>query len=1269
MRLRLTLGFTRATLAGALSCLALIAAGWGLTLERIAYERRQAVEEAVRHNANLAFAFEEHTISTLKGLERTLAVLAREYQRRSLTADTPYLADEGSKLELVAAAGVVNQAGKIVFSREGFAGASVADRDYFAYHRSSADRSLRIGKPVKARFTPRSVIPVTRRIDLPDGGFGGVAFVAIDPEYFTSFYNHVDLGAGGMVVLLGLDGTVRARREGLSLSAGQDMSRSSLYQQLATGDSGSFLTGGRTDGIQRYMSYRTVRGYPLAVAVGTTEEHVLAEFRTRERNYLAGASLGTVVILLFTAGLLRLQRRNALAAEEASRSQARYRATFDQSAVGIAHATAEGRFLKVNRRLCELLGYSEEELLARSWQDVTHPEDAHRMLALIGESIADPSAPIPTIEKRYLRSDGTLLWGMASVAAVRDPQGRLDYFVTMLEDISPRKQAEEALLESQAQFNQLANHIPQAFWIMDPRARRMRYLSPAMEAISGKKRGPLESAWAAWKAMIHPEDRQRALQAYRSMPDGRLDVEHRIVGTDGAVRWVHVRGFPVPGSAGELYRVAGTTEDVTQHKRAADELRESERRFGAMLGNVELISMMLDHGARITYCNDYLLRVTGWQRDEVLGRNWFELFIPPESLEVKEVFSQLLAESPEALHHENEILTRSGERRMIRWNNSVLRSAAGEVIGTASIGEDITEQQREHADLIKAEARYRATFDEASIGITHTSLDGRLIRVNRKFCEMLGYGETELVGAPVDRVIHPEDRALIAAQRTRMLYAGAAPAVENRNVRKDGSVLWVHVSTALVRDAAGAPDYLVAMVQDITERKRAEATLQHQAYHDSLTGLPNRTLFYDRIEQAVSYARRREATAAALVLDLDRFKMVNDSLGHAVGDRLLQEIAKRLSACVRSGDTVARVGGDEFGVLLADMASPQDASIVGEKILDALALPFEVEGHEVFLTASAGIAAFPGDGLDGATLIRNADAAMSRAKERGRNNYQFYTAEMNARAMEKLLLQNDLRRALERNEFLLHYQPKASLASGRITGFEALLRWQHPRRGLVSPAQFVPLLEDSGLIVPVGEWVLRSACGQIVAWREAGLEPLPVAVNLSAKQFFHGDVVAVVEAALAGHGVDPRLLDLEITESDVMRNPEEAAAILRKLRDRGVRIGIDDFGTGYSSLSYLKRLPVECLKIDRSFVSGLPADADDASIARAVITMAHSLGLRVVAEGVENEAQRRFLATHECDEMQGYLLSRPQPALEAAGFLHPARALLDERDGTQAALG
>jgi diguanylate cyclase (GGDEF)-like protein len=442
-------------------------------------------------------------------------------------------------------------------------------------------------------------------------------------------------------------------------------------------------------------------------------------------------------------------------------------------------------------------------------------------------------------------------------------------------------------------------------------------------------------------------------------------------------------------------------------------------------------------------------------------------------------------------------------------------------------------------------------------------------------------------------------------------------------------------------------------------RRQAEARLEHQANYDALTELPNRTLFYDRLAQTLSQARRHGWHVGVLFVDVDRFKNVNDTLGHATGDRLLREAGARLSACVRAGDTVARIGGDEFALIAADLAQPQDAGVVAGKMLEALARPFVIDGQEIFLSGSVGIAAYPVDGADAVALMKNADVAMSRAKELGRNNYQFYAAPMNARAMEELLLLNDLRRALERGEFRLHFQPKASLKSGRACGFEALLRWERPGHGLVPPGKFIPLLEESGLIVPVGEWVIRAACAQLRDWRAAGLEPLPVAVNLAAKQFAQRDIVAVVDAALVEHGVPPHLLEIEITESDAMQDAERVLATLGELSARGVGIAIDDFGTGYSSLAYLKRFPVETLKLDRSFVNGLPGDANDVSIALAVITMAHSLGFKVVAEGVEKAAQRDFLAQHGCDQMQGYLFARPMPAGECARLLGvaPLRAV------------
>jgi diguanylate cyclase (GGDEF)-like protein/PAS domain S-box-containing protein len=498
-------------------------------------------------------------------------------------------------------------------------------------------------------------------------------------------------------------------------------------------------------------------------------------------------------------------------------------------------------------------------------------------------------------------------------------------------------------------------------------------------------------------------------------------------------------------------------------------------------------------------------------------------------------------------------------------------------------------------------------------------------------------------------LIHPDDRP-----RALAAYGGLALGrleAEHRIVRPDGEVRWVRVSGFPVREATGESLRIAGTIEDITERKRALEALLHQAHYDALTDLPNRIMCFDRLSQALGQARRRKSSVAALFFDLDRFKTVNDTLGHAVGDALLRETARRLTDCVRAGDTVARVGGDEFVVILSELARPEDARAVAQKMIDSIAQPMALEGREVFISASIGIAVFPADGEDGDALVKNADAAMFSAKEAGRNNYRFYTAAMNERAMQNLLLENDLRRALERDEFRIHFQPKQDLASGRLAGFEALLRWQHPARGLIGPAQFVPLLEDSGLIVRVGEWTLCAVCAQIRAWQGEGFAPPPVAVNLVIKQFLHHDVVAVVDAALRDAGIGAERLEVEITESDAMERPEVVVPMLRRLKERGIRIAVDDFGTGYSSLAHLKRLPVDTLKIDRSFVSGLPDDPDDVPIARAIVAMGHTLGLKIIAEGVENAAQRAFLKSLGCNELQGFLYSGPLSATECRRFL------------------
>ena len=567
-------------------------------------------------------------------------------------------------------------------------------------------------------------------------------------------------------------------------------------------------------------------------------------------------------------------------------------------------------------------------------------------------------------------------------------------------------------------------------------------------------------------------------------------------------------------------------------------------------------------------------------------------------------------------------------------------------------------QKRAIDALASSETQFRATFNQAAIGIAHTAPDGRFLRVNQKLCDMFGYTVEELLKLKTAAITHPDDRGAARPLQARLI-AGEIETftLERRGVRKDGSVIWTNRTVSLVRDAAGAPLYFIRVMEDITQRNQLQQDLQHLAHRDSLTQLPNRRLFYDRLTHALNQAKRRDWTTGVMFIDLDRFKLINDTLGHGAGDQLLQQIAARLAECVRADDSVGRLGGDEFAVILSELARAEDARLPAQRIIDAFSSPFKIDGNEVFMTASVGISSCPPDSRDADALVSHADAAMYEAKKLGKNNCRFYTSAINERQAKDLLIEKDLRAALLNNEFVLHYQPKADLKTGEITGVEALMRWQRADGRLVPPMQFIPLLEESGLIVAVGKWVLGAACAQIQAWQAAGLTPVPVAVNLSAKQFYQQDIAAVVKRALSEHQVAPALVELEITETAAMQNAEVTGNTLRSLKALGVRIAIDDFGTGYSSLGYLKRFPIDALKIDRSFITALPDDQDDASIAQAVITLSHALRLKVIAEGVENKAQLDFLAANGCDEMQGYYFSRPLPADQCTQFLREGRKL------------
>ncbi|WP_432378096.1 putative bifunctional diguanylate cyclase/phosphodiesterase [Duganella sp. P38] len=546
--------------------------------------------------------------------------------------------------------------------------------------------------------------------------------------------------------------------------------------------------------------------------------------------------------------------------------------------------------------------------------------------------------------------------------------------------------------------------------------------------------------------------------------------------------------------------------------------------------------------------------------------------------------------------------------------------------------------------LRDSEARFRAAFGQAAVGLAQLSAEGRWLRVNRKLQDIVGYSEEELRRMHLSDLVSPEDWQLDAPLLHALAHGELeTSAREKRYLCKGGRQVWVKATVTAMRPD-GSAAALVAVIEDISQRKQFEEELMHLARHDALTGLANRTLLLDRVSQAIAQARRSGNQVAMLFLDLDRFKTINDSLGHDAGDRVVVEVGRRLKQAVRDADTVARFGGDEFVVLLPELPNEDIAAALAQKILNALFEPMLIQGHELAPACSLGISLYPRDGADGKTLLKNADAALYQAKAMGRGNYQFYSEEMNARTLDRLTLESGLRHAVERGELQLKYQPQIDLASGAIVGAEALLRWHPAGQHLVMPDAFISIAEETGLIVHIGEWVLRTACAQQVAWRRAGLPALRMAVNLSARQFRQAGLDAMVAQVLQDTGCAPDALELEITESVLMDRADSAALTLQRLSDMGVQLAIDDFGTGYSSLSYLKRFPINALKIDRSFVSDISAGADDGAIAGAVIALAHSMGLTVVAEGVETSRQRDFLRALKCDQAQGFYFSEPMPA-------------------------
>jgi diguanylate cyclase (GGDEF)-like protein/PAS domain S-box-containing protein len=738
-----------------------------------------------------------------------------------------------------------------------------------------------------------------------------------------------------------------------------------------------------------------------------------------------------------------------------------------------------------------------------------------------------------------------------------------------------------------------------------------------------------EGKVVAWRAQM-----RRAGSLYWAEHHASMEGRAMVIGT--------LEEVEAPSAADRDPLPQPSDDAELRHSLAA--LHQSELLYRTLVEKMNEGLLQVDTNDVIQFVNARLCEMLGYRAEEMIGRVAHQLLLAPED---REWMKQKLATRSRGISDKYEIrMTRkNGEKVWVQISGAPVIDAGGKVVGSIGVHADISDRKRAEAALRASEQRYRALFERNLAGVFRTSVDGRILDCNDAFARIFGfYSRDEMLArrSALEFYDDPADREELIRKlrrdRTLTNY-------EVRLRRRDGEPIWLLENVTLVEEE-GEPPVLEGTLIDITDRKRALELIHYQAFHDALTDLPNRLLFKDRLALALANAQRNRKQLAVMFLDLDHFKLINDTLGHSIGDQLLRAVAGRLRGCVRGDDTVARVGGDEFTLLLMELRTIDDTAAIADKILKTVAEPFSVEGHEIFVTTSIGIASYPHDGSDVEALMKNADGAMYRAKDLGRSTYQLCNAAMTSRAMERLALTNALRRALERQELLVYYQPQLLLRSGRVIGVEALVRWNSPDHGLIGAESFIPAAEESRLILPIGEWVLRTACKQLKAWHDSGAEGLRLAVNLSVRQFQQHEIARLVADTLHQSGIPASALTLEITESAAMQNPELTAAVLQELKNMGVGIALDDFGTGHSSLNYLKRFPVDTLKIDQSFVRDIVNDRSDAAIVSAVIAMARALQLDVIAEGVETPEQLEFLRQQGCEMVQGYLFHQPLPAEE-----------------------
>ncbi|MEJ7819806.1 MAG: PAS domain S-box protein, partial [Rubrobacteraceae bacterium] len=897
-------------------------------------------------------------------------------------------------------------------------------------------------------------------------------------------------------------------------------------------------------------------------------------------------------------------------------SEERFRSLVRNASDAISILDANSTIIYDSPAIERTLGYKPVERIGTKAFDYVHPEDLAFAERTFSEVLNNPGVGLP-IEYRLRHKDGSWRRFEAIRTNLLDDPA-VGGVVLNYRDITERKQAEMRLEESEQRYKSLYEHNPDAVYSFDL-AGNFLSANPACETLTDYTAEELIGR--SFAPLIVPEDLERTLRHFEKAAKGEpQNYEIAINHKRGHRVELNVTNLPIV-VAGEIVGVYGIAKDITERRRT------------------EQAHTSWNKGAEKLY---------GYTAEEVVGRLGSFLYPPEHPWEMSEILEKI--QRGESIDHpETERMTKSGRRVCVSLSVSPIRDASGNIVGDSSIARDITERKRAEEALRESEERYRAVIEQSAEAIWLFDPDTkRVLESNTSFQELLGYTAEELREMTnYDFVAHSRED-IDALVQFKVLEGKSLPS-ERKYRRKDGTLLDVEVGGAMI--SYQSKRVVCSVARDLTERKALEERLTHQAFHDPLTELPNRALFLDRLQHALARAGRQMSSIAVLYVDLDNFKIINDSLGHEMGDRVLVEAGRRLRSCLRPEDTVARLGGDEFIVLLENNAGVREATWISERILEKFRGPLFLEEQETLITPSIGIF-LAGPDSRPEEILRNADLAMYRAKEKGKGQYEVFDLAMHDRTLERLKLEADLKQGVERGELRVYYQPKVRLDTGKIIGMEALARWDRPGLGIVLPEEFIPVAEETGLIIPLGHSILKEACRQGREWQEQYPEdpPLKVCVNLSARQFQRHDLVKEVAGVLKETRLDPRSLILEITESVIMDEAESSIAILEELKDLGVQLAIDDFGTGYSSLSYLNRFPVDFLKIDRSFIKGLPEGLEDTAVVSSITALAHTLGMQVTAEGVETDQQLSQLREIGCDLAQGLCFAGPL-VCEAASTL------------------